>query len=324
MSQLPAVAYRIKPGDTLTAIAQAMLGSSREWPRIYAFNNMEGVLSRGGARISNPDKIRAGDTIFLPLLGPPRPPGPVVPSPAANRMPALMTQIGTTSIPFCAAHEVSEHLVTLDYGTHISRVNIVSRFSITKSAPVMLTQVMGRTFELTAQTESAAAYTRLVSDTKVSYDPKTGLIGVSCGLITHANGIEMPKAVLGIPGIAASGMPVLRAEIRTPELKGQIDNAYYTAVSVKFSVEIEGKMPPMRLAPVPVPVTRKVTLPLPEFDRNELFQTPPFMPVVVVLGVAVIAAIALWVYLPVALGLTAAQLAKMAGAALLASSTLTH
>jgi len=50
-----------------------MLGSRREWPRLYAFNNMNDVLTRGGARISNPDRIQAGDTIYLPLMGPPRP-----------------------------------------------------------------------------------------------------------------------------------------------------------------------------------------------------------------------------------------------------------
>jgi nucleoid-associated protein YgaU len=47
----------VQPGDSLTAIAQRMLGSARRWPELYAANRDQ---------IANPAKIRAGQVLALP------------------------------------------------------------------------------------------------------------------------------------------------------------------------------------------------------------------------------------------------------------------
>lgn len=324
MPVLPAVPHRIKSGETLSGIAQCMLGSAKEWPRLYAFNNMDDVLARGGARIANPDIIRAGDIIYLPVIGPKRSTSPLPPQNKGQPSQlgrTLMQQVATSSVPFAIAHDIKRHLVTLDYGTYIARVSISCRFSLTKPNRVLLTQVLGKGFEFTAKNEVGNAYAQLISDTKIQFDPKLRTIGVSCGLITKANGVKGPKAVLGIAGFTALGMLVLRAEITCPELKGQIGTAAYVAVSVKFAVEIEPRAPRMSPVPVAVPILRPSIIPKGEFDWNELFKTPPLKPTVVVAVVVLGAALAIWVFLPLAVGVGTVQLAGYAALALAGLAT---
>ncbi len=49
--------YRVKPGDSLSLIAQRTLGSAKKWPQLYAANR---------DRVTNPRFIRAGQTLVLP------------------------------------------------------------------------------------------------------------------------------------------------------------------------------------------------------------------------------------------------------------------
>ncbi len=49
--------YVVRPGDTLTAIAQAQLGDGNRWPEIFALN---------GDVISNPDVIVVGQVLRIP------------------------------------------------------------------------------------------------------------------------------------------------------------------------------------------------------------------------------------------------------------------
>ena len=53
--------YRVKPGDSLSLIAQRTLGSAKKWPQLYAANR---------DRVSNPRFIRAGQTLVLPASRP--------------------------------------------------------------------------------------------------------------------------------------------------------------------------------------------------------------------------------------------------------------
>ncbi|MEB3328474.1 MAG: LysM domain-containing protein [Candidatus Sericytochromatia bacterium] len=50
-------AYRVQPGDSLSAIAQRMLGSARRWPELYAANR---------DRVAHPARIQAGQMLVVP------------------------------------------------------------------------------------------------------------------------------------------------------------------------------------------------------------------------------------------------------------------
>lgn len=52
--------YQVKPGDTLSKLAQRYLGSAKRWPELYAMN-------RG--RVHNPALIRSGQMLAVPMGG---------------------------------------------------------------------------------------------------------------------------------------------------------------------------------------------------------------------------------------------------------------
>ena len=321
---MPATAYRIRPGDTLSGIAAAQLGSAREWPRLLAFNATADVLSRGGARITDPDRIRAGDTIYLPRLGPstsarlglaPRPPardpGPV----------ALAPLVPATAVPFAMAYDIERHLLTQHHLTHTARVWVTCRFALARSDKVLLTHVMGKGYELTAATEARTAFGKLVSDTSVSFDPVTRRIGVTNGLTTQGTLVQVPRTAVGIEFPRPGGMPVFRAEITYAELSGRIGLHHYVATNVTFVVEVEPRTP--TLVPVPVPVTspRYVPVPAPAFDFNRIDTRAVVTGLAVGAAVVLTAGFAIWVFLPLAASMTTSvQLAGLAGLMLIGSA----
>jgi LysM repeat protein len=86
------MAYTVKAGDSLWAIAERELGSGARWREIQAANNISGTLIRPGQTLSIPGK--AGPT--PPPATPPRLP---TPAPAPTRVTAPSTQTGASQLP---------------------------------------------------------------------------------------------------------------------------------------------------------------------------------------------------------------------------------
>ncbi|MFI6326522.1 tetratricopeptide repeat protein [Nonomuraea sp. NPDC050556] len=76
--------YRVRQGDTLWAIADAKFGNPRRWPRIWKLNAHS--KQPGGQRFHDPDLIRPGWKLRLPIKKPHKPAQepsrPSVPSPS--------------------------------------------------------------------------------------------------------------------------------------------------------------------------------------------------------------------------------------------------
>jgi len=202
-------------------------------------------------------------------------------------------------VPFAMAYEMNEKFPPLVCPTYVARVSITCRFSLVKPNPVLLTHVIGKGYEFTAMAEAGNASTKLISDTKIIYDPETRSVGVSCGLVVNANGFEGPKVVIAIPTLDATGMPVLRAEIKYPELKGKIGGVAYIAVGVKFTVDIYPRPPLLQPIPIRMPAPQQVAAPHRGFDFNQ-FINSTFDPTVKVAGVVLIGGIAVWLFVPMA------------------------
>lgn len=63
--------HKVVAGETLEVIAARAYGSPSMWPSLYRYNNMLAVRrKRGGKPIVNPNRLQAGETIFLPELAP--------------------------------------------------------------------------------------------------------------------------------------------------------------------------------------------------------------------------------------------------------------
>ncbi|MBC6451358.1 BTAD domain-containing putative transcriptional regulator [Actinokineospora xionganensis] len=83
----------VRPGDTLSAIAQRELGEATLWPTVFDANR--GRIQPNGTPFTNPDKLHAGFTILLPPTSPAtsqntptaQPPTAVSPSPRETRPP---------------------------------------------------------------------------------------------------------------------------------------------------------------------------------------------------------------------------------------------
>lgn len=323
MPAMPAVAYRIKPGDTLSGIAQGALGSHREWPRLYAFNNMQDVLARGGARITHPDRIRAGDTIYLPLLGPKAPPALRATPAAPGAQPAALAPLlPCTAVPFAMAYDIERHLLTILHPAYEARVAVSCRFALARSDKVLVTQAIGKGFELTTQAETQSAFGKLVSDTTVSFDPKTRRIGVSNGLTTQGTLVQAPKTAIGIEFPRPGAMPVLRAEIAYPELSGQIGPHRYVATNVTFVVEVEPRIPAW--APAPIMAPSRMSAPAPAFDWGRIDTRAVATGVAVAAAVVLTAGFAAWVFVPLAAGAGSVQFASLVGLVLLASAGMAN
>lgn len=325
MPAMPAVAYRIKPGDTLSGIAQGALGSHKEWPRLYAFNNMPDVLARGGARIAHPDRIRAGDTIYLPLLGPKAPPA-LRPTPAAPGAPlvalALAPLLPSATVPVAMAFDIERHLLTILHPFYEARVLVSCRFALARSDKVLLTQTIDKGFELATRAETQSAFGKLVSDTTLSFDPMTRRIGVSNGLTTQGTLVQVPKTAIGVECPRPGAMPVLRAEISYDELAGQIGPHRYVATNVAFVVELEPRIPAW--APAPIMAPSRMAAPAPGFDWGRIDTRAVATGVAVAAAVVLTAGFAAWVFVPLAAGAGSFQFASLVGMVLLASAGMAN
>ncbi|MFN3292430.1 MAG: hypothetical protein ACK4S2_09215 [Gemmobacter sp.] len=241
---MPAVACRIKPGDTLSGIAQGALGSHKEWPRLYAFDNMPDVLARGGARIAHPDRIRAGDTIYLPLLGPGAPPAPGAP------LVALAPLLPSASVPVAMAFDIERHQLTILHPFYEARGLVSCRFALARSDKVLLTRTIDKGFERATRAETQSAFGKLVSDTTIPFDPMTLRIGVSNGATTQGTLVQVPKTAIGVECPRPRAMPVSRAEISCGKLAGQIGPHRYVATNVASVVKLEPLIPAWFLVPL--------------------------------------------------------------------------
>jgi LysM repeat protein len=75
----PARHYTVRPGDTLSSIAQRFYGSSARWQWIFQANQ---------AKVKNPNMIFVGEVLTIPFKAPPR---------SQTGTPAMPTALTTTS-----------------------------------------------------------------------------------------------------------------------------------------------------------------------------------------------------------------------------------
>ena len=248
--------YKIRSGDTLWEIAKEKLGSGTQWPRIYAFNNSREALKAGAKRISNPDTIKAGDTILIPNLNECQKKIPTKKEP--SRPPSLKAEIKSTKVPFSVQHQLDlQPPIVLNFITFIATIKLSGSVVITLGRPVPLTYVTDKSIEASAQKEVNAVYAKLISESSVNYKP-SGEVSFSNRMIVESKGIGAPKTAFAVEVGSARPVPILKAEIIYPELRGKIGNDAFCTTEVKITIEIEPVVQPPRLSPVRVHQTRPV------------------------------------------------------------------
>ncbi|WP_432003371.1 BTAD domain-containing putative transcriptional regulator [Streptomyces sioyaensis] len=93
------VEYTVREGDTLWDIARTHLGDALKWPRIYALNKDR--VQRDGAQLTDPDLLKSGWQLAIPVSHQPKSTPPSADGPASPSAPDTASQ--TSSAPPAAA-----------------------------------------------------------------------------------------------------------------------------------------------------------------------------------------------------------------------------
>ncbi len=250
MSKLHGIAYEIKEGDSLWTIAEEQLGDPREWPRIFAFNNMPAIKALGNRVIEDPDLIYAGETLQLPILsGMPGARGKGSNrdfKSGATRSPhvapkSLKDALQTTRMPYAVACKIEKNLPIHNPNPNVRvKIKLSCNLTVKLARQVLVSHVVDSGMQVTLNNEAEVIKDKLISHNEYNYDLGRKRISFSNCMIANATNIAAPKTALGFEFKSSSGMPVLKAEIIYPKLEGKIDNAHYVATDAKIVIEIEG------------------------------------------------------------------------------------
>jgi hypothetical protein len=270
--------YVVAKGDSLWRIAARQLGSGRQWPRIWKYNNRPEIIRITGRAIPNPDTIRVGQLLLIPRLPTTRVVAETGNEQVANHLPVAVEPSQLPSASFerrsvspsvpsktpkdLAGEARKPHLPGFfkfrlddlawpaqDVGAAIVEMRMTGDVLLMSKKTYPATFITSRgEVEVQMVNEANGAFAKLVSDSRVVYDPATKRVTFRSMLINQSDTPNMPASALGIEMSSNSPVPKLRAEIRLSklELRGAIGAFQYIAMDVKVVVEITSKpkLPP--------------------------------------------------------------------------------
>lgn len=270
--------YVVKEGDTLWDIAGERLGGPLEWPRLYTYNNRAEVVRQTGRAIVDPDLIYPNQVLLLPILPdrpgaaatPPRPAPPAPPQspPSARRVdppaPSLRDQLRDLTVPFLVKYHLEDLPLMVSRGPGFSAtIKLTGSMTIELGRKVPVAYVTNRGLEMRYKAETDGVLSQLLSETKVTWDRRTGAIGYSSMMVAKSAVRGGPSTAIGVSVSSTTMMPVLKAQIRFPTLRGQIGTHSYLAQSVMVTIEVSPEPPDLRRVPSPVPIPHPVRVPVP-------------------------------------------------------------
>lgn len=270
-------------GDNLWNIAKEELGAGAQWPRIWRYNNRRDVIKVTGRAIPDPDLIYVGQLLLIPVsprspppvaapspppagLAPAAPPHPPAPSPQPLRQGPLGSRLPQIQSPVSFKYRLDDiRLPPFDTPTALIEMRMTGDVLLmSRKAYPALYVTSRRELEAQITQEMHHAFGRLVSDNRVIFDPAEKRVTVRSMLVSQSNTPNAPSTAIGVEISSNSPVPKLRAEIRWPKLEGTIEGFLYSALDVKFVIEITPKVQPPR-APSPQPI--RIEEPSVNWDR---------------------------------------------------------
>jgi LysM repeat protein len=282
--------YVVRPGDSLWEIARAHLGDGSRWPVLYQHNNSPEVVQLTGMRIANPDLIFVGQTIYIPdrtaPAGTAAPPGAAAPSAAApSAAPPTPVSVPDASVPadrlgrpapatgrararrgfYLPAFRYSLEVlptIKLVSPAYIATIKYKGSVTIQSERTVEFLHVTKDGFEIRAKAEADTVLSKLVSDAKLDFNPRTREIKFECGFSIHSNTPFAPTVGTSLGISSETGLPAVKASLKSAPLKGNLDHHVFVTNDLK--VEIEMTPLPRRMRPLTQP------RPLPQFQWEKL------------------------------------------------------
>ncbi len=234
--------YTVKKGDTLWELSRCFLGAPTQWHRIYSYNNRPEVVRVTGKAIKDPDLIYPGQKILLPIL--PQQPGmPKKVKPKEYPPASLKKRIHKTYVPFASMYKLDD-LPLIEYESLTApgfkaRIYLQGDISIRLADKVPLSHVTNRGLEIHYKSMTDAVLGQLVQDPVVEWDTTTNKISYACNMVSHSDTPHAPSTTIGVALASDKPVPVLRAEIRYPELKGYFQRSFFMAVNVRVVIDLE-------------------------------------------------------------------------------------
>ena len=186
-----------------------------------------------------------------------------VPVTSATRSPgSLRDQIPSIQMPMSFAYDLQGGPIILDYPIFTARIWQKGQVLVNLGNTFPLTAVVNGSIPLTAPTQAENAFTTLVSNNKVEFNPETRVIKFSNTLITPANNIDGPRTEIGMEISSTSSMPIFKIALSYPELSGSIGQDRYVTFNYSIEVEVELKVQNQTLQPAPIPVAPRITSPV--------------------------------------------------------------
>jgi hypothetical protein len=260
--------YVVRDGDTLWDIAEQHLSDPMRWPEIFEHNNAEEVVNLSGSRIIDPDLILVGQVIYIPDAGVSGP-GTTGPGPERPNLRPEHRDRGRVR----ARREVLAPSYKLDLpsapiwmvgGGYVAKVEMKGSVKIQSNRPIDALTFSNESFEVSARHEVSTVMQRLVGSARFKFDPKTGTVSFENGLTIHSNHPYVPSASVSMGVSATTGLPVAKASVKAPTIRGRINHYVYLSPDFSFTIEVtpqprqrQPQRPQLRPEPAPAPQPNK-------------------------------------------------------------------
>jgi hypothetical protein len=278
--------YVVVKGDNLWRVAARTLGSGKEWPRIWRYNNRREVIRVTGRGLRDPNLIRVGQVLLIPRLptashapaavdehaGSVLPsavePHQLIPShaPAASQRQATPNGLSSqTRSPLAFKFRLDDlRWPPQDVGTAIVEIRMTGDVVLMTKKAYPATFITSRgELELQMVNEANHAFGKLVSDTRFVFDPVQKRVTFRSMLVSQSTTPNMPSSAIGVEMSSNSPVPKLRAEIRLSKLEGELGLFKYFAVDAKIVIEVTPK-PVLPPAPKMEPQVIRSPIPIQE------------------------------------------------------------
>ena len=245
--------YTVKKGDTLWELSNKFLGDPTKWPEIYAHNNKTFVTTVTNSKIIDPDLIFVNQTIYIPGKAKPGTPKKIVP-PSAKPKPFGTAK--SKAHPLICSVPLQYQLddiptVTVVSPTHIATITYSGNLTLQSEKKCEFITITKNGFEISAKKEADLVMSKLFADTKIGWNAKTKSINFENGITLNSNSKFSPSVTVSMGMSSTTQLPVAKITIKTPVIKGKLDNHNYITSELSISVEITPTPPSAKPSPVP-------------------------------------------------------------------------